>query len=759
MGKASLEFQKQQAKLNAAFEAAGSNAQQAGKTYKELFRFLGDADRATEAAQSLARITTNTKDLTEWTTILQGIYARTGNAIPVESLAEAANETVKVGQVTGAVADALNWLGVSEDEFNAKLQQTTSLEEREVMLRSTLNALYGEAAGIYERNNQSLIKYNESQYQLDAAMAQASRYIVPLMTELNILSATLLTVFAPAIETVALYLTAFIQLLVEAIQWVGNFFGMFGSETEKTTADVEGYRTAMNNYLNSLEGGFGGVAAGAQKAGREVEKLKRQTMGFDELNVVQAPVSTSAGSVGSTGGTSSGIANLPTPPNPADFGLDTGLDALGDFTEELEIAKEKMKVILTIAGIAAGAFALWKLAGFIQEVSAAIKLVKLASVEGAAFHTLFAGEKAGAYLDKIKGIAGTFLIISGAIAAVVGYSDAWVDGIDWGNFAAVLGGIGAIVAGLTLKFGATAGGVGALVGGIAMLVLGVKDMIENGASLENILMTVAGAITVVTGALMLMGKENIKAVAGWIAHTAATVAQKIATVAMTVAQTALNLVMNMSPIGWIITIIAALVAAFVVLWNKCDGFREFWQNLWEGIKKTFGAAWDGIKNVFSGVASFFSGVWDKIKSIFSGIGKVVGGAISDTVKVAINTVLGLAVRYINGFIGAINLAIKVINAIPGVDIKTINKLSVPKLARGGIVDRATLSVIGEAGKEAVLPLENNTGWMDALADKLAQRNNTPSKIVLMVDKKELGYAAINSINGITQQTGKLQLVY
>ena len=84
-------------------------------------------------------------------------------------------------------------------------------------------------------------------------------------------------------------------------------------------------------------------------------------------------------------------------------------------------------------------------------------------------------------------------------------------------------------------------------------------------------------------------------------------------------------------------------------------------------------------------------------------------------------------------------------------------LEVPQMAKGGIVNSATLALFGEQGREAVIPLENNTEWMDVLANRIAERNNTPSKIVLMLDDKELGYASINSINGITKQTGKLQL--
>lgn len=157
------------------------------------------------------------------------------------------------------------------------------------------------------------------------------------------------------------------------------------------------------------------------------------------------------------------------------------------------------------------------------------------------------------------------------------------------------------------------------------------------------------------------------------------------------------------------------------------------------------------------IKKWFTNLWDAIKKVFSDVGKVVADAVSGAVKKAVNAVLSTAVKVINGFISAINFAIGIINAIPGVNISKLSKLSVPALAKGGIVDSATLALVGERGKEAVLPLENNTGWMDSLADKLSERSNTPSKIVLMLDSKELGWANINSINSITKQTGKLQL--
>lgn len=97
-----------------------------------------------------------------------------------------------------------------------------------------------------------------------------------------------------------------------------------------------------------------------------------------------------------------------------------------------------------------------------------------------------------------------------------------------------------------------------------------------------------------------------------------------------VAQAALNLIMSLNPIGLIIAAIAGLVAAFVVLWNKSDKFREFWINLWENIKEITGAVvdavvgfftglWDGIKEKASAAAEFISAIWTGISEFFGGI--------------------------------------------------------------------------------------------------------------------------------------------
>ena len=177
--------------------------------------------------------------------------------------------------------------------------------------------------------------------------------------------------------------------------------------------------------------------------------------------------------------------------------------------------------------------------------------------------------------------------------------------------------------------------------------------------------------------------------------------------------------------------------------NIWEASKKFFVETWTGIKNVFASvkswfsgvfsgAWTAIKNCFSGVGSFFSGIWNTIKSKFTTIGSSIGDAIGGAFKKVVNSIIKFAENTINGFIKAINAAISLINNIPGVNIKKLTLLSIPKLAKGGIVNnpgRGVPVIAGEAGAEAVLPLENNTGWMDILAEKI---NGGAGKIIVPI---------------------------
>ncbi|MDE5738225.1 MAG: phage tail tape measure protein, partial [Oscillospiraceae bacterium] len=299
-------------------------------------------------------------------------------------------------------------------------------------------------------------------------------------------------------------------------------------------------------------------------------------------------------------------------------------------------------------------------------------------------------------------------------------------------------------------------------------------------------------------------------VAGFVAFKAVTMIQNAITVfqilaaaiqATSLKQVALNLVMNANPIGLIIAAIAGLIAAFVVLWNKSDKFRNFWINLWESIKSTFSGfidsiiigwetiasffsdawddfkvgwssiidsvkkiwndftdsikvgwdsikngavkTWDGIKNTFAHVADWFhdkfSTAWQKVKDIFSAGGEVFAG-IKDGILSAFKNVVNGLIRGINTIIAipfnAINDTLDRISTIDIAGFRPFENLvsrftvpEIPQLAKGGIVSKPTIAQIGEAGSEAIIPLERNKAGLQMLSKLLAeeiQRNITVS---------------------------------
>lgn len=103
MDEATEEYREAMGRLNTAFETAGFNAEIADEAYEGFFKILGDTGQATDAAQLLAQLATNEEDVAKWVEIAAGVYGKFGDNLPIESLIEAANETAKTGEVTGAL--------------------------------------------------------------------------------------------------------------------------------------------------------------------------------------------------------------------------------------------------------------------------------------------------------------------------------------------------------------------------------------------------------------------------------------------------------------------------------------------------------------------------------------------------------------------------------------------------------------------------------------------------------------------------------
>jgi phage-related minor tail protein len=207
---ASREYRTEMGKLDTAFTTAGHSSETAKKTYQELQGVLGETEQAVEAANHLAKLADNEKDLSTWTNIATGVYATFGASLPIEGLTEAANETAKTGALTGALADALNWAGVSEDDFQASLDACSTEQERQTLIMETLNGLYSDAADKYREANAEVIRANEANEAWASSMAEIGGAIEPILTDIKMLGASLVSELVPGVQGVA---DAFRELL------------------------------------------------------------------------------------------------------------------------------------------------------------------------------------------------------------------------------------------------------------------------------------------------------------------------------------------------------------------------------------------------------------------------------------------------------------------------------------------------------------------------------------------------------------------
>ena len=221
--------------------------------------------------------------------------------------------------------------------------------------------------------------------------------------------------------------------------------------------------------------------------------------------------------------------------------------------------------------------------------------------------------------------------------------------------------------------------------------------------------------------------------------------------------------------------------AWTGLTNVFSGLGNWFSGRWADVKNAlasvsswfgdiFTRAYNAVTNAFSSIGSFFSGVWSTVQNIFVGAGQAVGSAVGGAFRSAVNAVLGTIENVVNGFIDMINGVIGLINKIPGVHLGGIGYVNLPRLARGGIVDSPTVAMIGEAGKEVVMPLEN-TGFLqtmgrivggavvNALGGGLPQSGGFSGNgdIVIQIGGHEFGRVAIQEINKEQERAGQVLL--
>ena len=610
LGASTQEYRNEQAKLVSAFEAAGSSAAVAKDTYNDLYRVLGDGGQATEAANHLVKLTTNEKELSEWTNICKGIYATFGDSLPIEGLTEAANETAKVGQVTGPLADALNWAGISEDKFNESLAACANEQEREALIRKTLNGLYDDAATKFETNNKQVLKQNEAQAKLQETMAKLGEAVAPVVTAFTNFANQALAVVTPYIQELS---DKYMPALEEVLGKVSEALG-----------------TALNFVIQHKEilAVIGGVIA----------------------TVVTA------------------------------IGLYNAVAAVKAAMDAAQVATLGALVTAYAAQAAAMVVAIAPYVAVVAAISAVIAIIVVCIK----------------HWDNIK---------AAAVKAWEGIKSVWAKAGEWFK---------------------------GIVDSIKKAFDGIGEWFKN---------------------LFTKAWEGIKSAWRGVKDWFRSLWEGIKSIWQVVKD-------------WFKTLFSNAWDGIKSAWS---GVKSWFSDLWNGIKSIYSVvsgwfssiftnAYNGIRNAFSGITGFFSGIWNDIKNIFSNVGTAIASGIRGAVSGAVNAVLSTAANIINGFISSINFAIRIINRIPGVNISRIRELNIPAMAQGGVVDSATLAMIGENGKEAVVPLENNLEWLNKLAGMLNERMGGNTPIVLQVDGKTFAQISCDSINQLTRQRGSIPLV-
>lgn len=321
----------QSGQLETAWESAGGTAEQASGTYATFYRILGESDTATEASQNLARLTTNERELKQWTDIAAGAYATFGDALPLENLAEAAQETAHTGTVTGGLADALNWSTASaeqwsaalaghsaaqdafntavadgqtkEDAFNAALAACGSEQERSQLITETLTGLYGEAGKQYQETNADLLASRDAQNEMNKSMQELGEAATPVKTTVTEIGTSLLNTLAPALEKVTGWyksLSPKQQELVNNLALGAVAFGGVTTAVGKTMEAADGVGRAFKTagelwggaksvmgdtgFLDTIKSGFGSIVTkGGELGGMLAGKLATGWTGFTGL--------------------------------------------------------------------------------------------------------------------------------------------------------------------------------------------------------------------------------------------------------------------------------------------------------------------------------------------------------------------------------------------------------------------------------------------------------------------------------------------
>ena len=464
-----------------------------------------------------------------------------------------------------------------------------------------------------------------------------------MSTSLAQIRGNLISAFAPIYNYILPAIRTLLAWLAKLTAVVSVFINsLFG----KTASQADASAKALYNQASATEA-----------AGDAAEKAKKQLSGLDEMNRWESNDSSGGG-----GGGSSGVAPK--------FDLSDQVDT-GKIGKIAAVVRE-------LSPYVAAGFAAWKI-----------------------------GKKFLGNLSKAKQLA---LAVAGAVLMAINVVDMLKNGINFDNLTGYIIGAAAAVTGLGLAFGVLGGAITAIVAGLALLGVAIRDVIKNGFNSKNLtaitvaLLTIGGAIAIITGAWIPLLIAAIAAVVVWIVAKWTSIKEWISKTISSIDAAFEQHLANVE---------AGVAVAVDWVIEKWTAVKDWFRGLWEKVSSGAVAAWDGIKSAFKSVPEWFQSkfrdAWQKVKDVFSTGGRIWSGikeGIENTFRAVVNaiirgtnTIIAVPFNKINSMLNAIRNA-SFLGISPFQNMWGVNPLPVPQipmLARGAVIpaNRQFLAVLGD----------------------------------------------------------------
>lgn len=528
-----------------------------------------------------------------------------------------------------------------------------------------------------------------------------------MSTSLAQIRGNLISAFAPIYNYILPAVRTLLAWLAKLTAVVSVFINsLFG----KTASQADASAKALYNQASATEA-----------AGDAAEKAKKQLSGLDEMNRWESNDSSGGG-----GGGSSGIA----PKFDLSDQVDTG--KIG------KIAAVVRELSPYVAAVAAG-FAAWKI-----------------------------GKKFLGNLSKAKQLA---LAVAGAVLMAINVVDMLKNGINFDNLTGYIIGAAAAVTGLGLAFGVLGGAITAIVAGLVLLGVSIRDVIKNGFNSKNLtaitvaLLTIGGAIAIITGAWIPLLIAAIAAVVVWIVAKWTAIKDWISKTISSIDAAFEQHLANVE---------AGVAAAVDWVIEKWTAVKDWFRGLWEKVASGASSAWEGIKNAFKSVPEWFQSkfrdAWQKVKDVFSTGGRIWSGikegientfrAVVNAIIRGMNTIIAVPFNKINSMLNTIRNA-HFLGISPFQNMWGVNPLPVPQipmLARGAIIpaNRQFLAVLGDQRNGN--NLEAPESLLRQIVREEAGSAGSRYEFIARLDRRTLFDEVITEAKLRKGQTGKNPLV-